>query len=276
MNIDIKEKKQNKNKLFFIIIIIAVLTAIYTYNYYNKPKPQEEVLEEQKPQQEQPQTEEKPVEEGPQYEEILPIIEGQQAYICVPTKIDENNPPVLVIYSHGSNTSITDNMNDPFMKDMQEYGVLFASHNYIFSASNQHGVNWGNSASIQDMINLKEWIEERYSIQPKINLIGFSMGGLPTLNFATQYPNIVGKIALLAPSIKSAQWDNTRAQKLKDIQIKLWHGNKDVNVPYSSSVSFVKKLQGYGITIDFVTIENKGHFDIDTEYMQDILEFFST
>lgn len=275
MNINVKEKKQNKNIFFLILIILTVLTTIYIHNYYNKPKPLEEVKE-QKPQQEQPKTEEKPIQEGPQYEEILTIIEGQQAYICVPTNIEENNPPTVIIYSHGSNTTITDDMNEQFMKDMQEYGILFASHNYIFSASNQHGVNWGNSASIQDMINLKEWIEERYSIQPKINLIGFSMGGLPTLNFATKYSEIIEKIALLAPSIKSAQWDNTRAQKLKDIQIKLWHGNKDVNVPYSSSVSFVKKLQGYGITIDFVTVEDKGHFDIDTEYIQDILEFFST
>lgn len=275
MNINVKEKKQNKNTFFLILIILTILTTIYIYNYYNKPKPLEEVKE-QKPQQEQPKTEEKPIEEGPQYEEILTTIEGQQAYICVPTNIEENNPPTVIIYSHGSNTSITDNMNEQFMKDMQEYGILFASHNYIFSASNQHGVNWGNSASIQDMLNLKKWIEERYSIQPKINLIGFSMGGLPTLNFATKYPEFIGKIALLAPSIKSAEWNNTRAQKLKDIEIKLWHGNKDVNVPYSSSVSFVKKLQGYGITIDFVTVEDKGHFDIDTEYMQDILEFFST
>lgn len=275
MNINVKEKKQNKNTFFLILIILTILTTIYIYNYYNKPKPLEEVKE-QKPQQEQPKTEEKPIEEGPQYEEILTTIEGQQAYICVPTNIEENNPPTVIIYSHGSNTSITDNMNEQFMKDMQEYGILFASHNYIFSASNQHGVNWGNSASVQDMINLKTWIEERYSIQPKINLIGFSMGGLPTLNFATKYPELIGKIALLAPSIKSAEWNNTRAQKLKDIEIKLWHGNKDVNVPYSSSVSFVKKLQGYGITIDFVTVEDKGHFDIDTEYMQDILEFFST
>lgn len=274
MNINVKEKKQNKNTFFLILIILTVLTTIYIYNYYNKPKPLEEVKE-QKPQQEQPKTEEKPVQEEPQYEEILTTIEGQQAYICVPTNIEENNPPTVIIYSHGSNTTITDNMNEQFMKDMQEYGILFASHNYIFSASNQHGVNWGNSASVQDMINLKTWIEERYSIQPKINLIGFSMGGLPTLNFATKYPELIGKIALLAPSIKSAEWNNTRAQKLKDIEIKLWHGNKDVNVPYSSSVSFVKKLQGYGITIDFVTVEDKGHFDIDTEYMQDILEFFS-
>jgi len=275
MNINVKEKKQNKNTFFLILIILTVLTTIYIYNYYNKPKPLEEVKE-QKPQQEQPKTEEKPVQEEPQYEEILTTIEGQQAYICVPTNIEENNPPTVIIYSHGSNTTITDNMNEQFMKDMQEYGILFASHNYIFSASNQHGVNWGNSASIQDMLNLKKWIEERYSIQPKINLIGFSMGGLPTLNFATKYPEFIGKIALLAPSIKSAEWNNTRAQKLKDIEIKLWHGNKDVNVPYSSSVSFVKKLQGYGITIDFVTVEDKGHFDIDTEYIQDILEFFST
>ena len=275
MNINVKEKKQNKNTFFLILIILTVLTTTYIYNYYNKPKPLEEVKE-QKPQQEQPKTEQKPIEEGPQYEEILTIIEGQQAYICVPTNIDENNPPTVIIYSHGSNTTITDNMNEQFMKDMQEYGILFASHNYIFSASNQHGVNWGNSASVQDMLNLKKWIEERYSIQPKINLIGFSMGGLPTLNFATKYPELIGKIALLAPSIKSAEWNNTRAQKLKNVEIKLWHGNKDVNVPYSSSVSFVKKLQGYGITIDFVTVEDKGHFDIDTEYMQDILEFFST
>jgi len=275
MNINVKEKKQNKNTFFLILIILTVLTTIYIYNYYNKPKPLEEVKE-QKPQQEQPKTEEKPVQEGPQYEEILTTIEGQQAYICVPTNIEENNPPTVIIYSHGSNTNITEDMNEQFMKDMQEYGILFTSHNYIFSASNQHGVNWGNSASVQDMLNLKTWIEERYSIQPKINLIGFSMGGLPTLNFATKYPEFIGKIALLAPSIKSAQWDNTRAQKLKDIQLKLWHGNKDVNVPYSSSVSFVKKLQGYGITINFVTVEDKGHFDIDTEYIQDILEFFST
>jgi len=275
MNINVKEKKQNKNTFFLILIILTVLTTIYIYNYYNKPKPLEEVKE-QKPQQEQPKTEEKPVQEGPQYEEILTTIEGQQAYICVPTNIDENNPPTVIIYSHGSNTTITEDMNEQFMKDMQEYGILFTSHNYIFSASNQHGVNWGNSASVQDMLNLKTWIEERYSIQPKINLIGFSMGGLPTLNFATKYPEFIGKIALLAPSIKSAEWNNTRAQKLKDIEIKLWHGNKDVNVPYSSSVSFVKKLQGYGITIDFVTVEDKGHFDIDTEYIQDILEFFST
>jgi len=275
MNINVKEKKQNKNTFFLILIILTVLTTIYIYNYYNKPKPLEEVKE-QKPQQEQPKTEEKPVQEGPQYEEILTTIEGQQAYICVPTNIEENNPPTVIIYSHGSNTNITEDMNEQFMKDMQEYGILFTSHNYIFSASNQHGVNWGNSASVQDMLNLKTWIEERYSIQPKINLIGFSMGGLPTLNFATKYPEFIGKIALLAPSIKSAEWNNTRAQKLKDIEIKLWHGNKDVNVPYSSSVSFVKKLQGYGITIDFVTVEDKGHFDIDTEYMQDILEFFST
>ena len=275
MNINVKEKKQNKNTFFLILIILTVLTTIYIYNYYNKPKPLEEVKE-QKPQQEQPKTEEKPVQEGPQYEEILTTIEGQQAYICVPTNIDENNPPTVIIYSHGSNTNITEDMNEQFMKDMQEYGILFTSHNYIFSASNQHGVNWGNSASVQDMLNLKTWIEERYSIQPKINLIGFSMGGLPTLNFATKYPEFIGKIALLAPSIKSAEWNNTRAQKLKDIEIKLWHGNKDVNVPYSSSVSFVKKLQGYGITIDFVTVEDKGHFDIDTEYIQDILEFFST
>jgi predicted esterase len=101
------------------------------------------------------------------------------------------------------------------------------------------------------------------------------MGGLPTMNFATTYPDIVEKIALLAPTTKSTEWNQRRANKLKDMEIKLWHGNKDVNVSYSYSTSFVKKMEGYGIYIDFVTLEGKGHFDIDTEYMEDILEFFS-
>lgn len=162
------------------------------------------------------------------------------------------------------------------MRDLQQYGIFFTPHNYIFSASNQHGVNWGNSASIQDTINLKHWVAQNYKIKPNVYLIGFSMGGLPTMNFATTYPEVVDRIALLAPTTKSSAWNQGRADLLKSMNIKLWHGNKDVNVAYSYSLAFVKKLEGYGIYIDFITLEGKGHFDIDTEYMEDILEFFSS
>jgi dipeptidyl aminopeptidase/acylaminoacyl peptidase len=161
------------------------------------------------------------------------------------------------------------------MQDMHEYGVFFTENNYIFATSNQHGVNWGNDESIQDNINLIDWVKERYDTQEKVNMIGYSMGGLPTMNFASDYPERVNKIALLAPTTYSEQWDKDRVEKIKDIDIQIWHGTDDVNVGYSLSTTFVDKLKSFDKEVELVTLEGKTHWDIHTEYMEDILEFFN-
>ena len=275
-----RKRKKRKRFLYIPFIILILLLGYLAYSQFLKEDESEEKVKERVEQTQPPvekiEEEEEIVPQGPAYEELFPTIDGQQAYVVVPTNINQKNPPILILYSHGSNTTVTTNMEDQFMKDLQQYGIFFTPHNYIFSASNQHGVNWGNTASVQDTLNLKNWVAQNYNIQPKVYLIGFSMGGLPTMNFASSYPDTVERIALLAPTTKSSAWNQGRADLLKSMTIKLWHGNKDVNVPYSYSVSFVKKLEGYGIYIDFVTLEGKGHFDIDTEYMEDILEFFSS
>ncbi len=286
MNIQVTSEKKkgiNKGILAVLLLLLLGIPAYLCYNTFLKDKEplQQENIEEEIPEQSE-EAEEEIIEEeeevvGDPYEELLPVIEEQQAYIVVPTKIDDENPPTLILYSHGSNTNVTDNMGDPFMKDLQAYGILFTQYNYIFAASNQHDVNWGNKASIQDTLNLKDWVENTYLIQPKVYLIGFSMGGLPTMNFTTTYPELVSKIALLAPTTKTSEWNQARADKVMDIDIKIWHGNKDVNVPYSSVVYFVNALKNWGKDdIQFITLEGKTHFDIDTEYMEDILEFFNT
>ncbi|HNW23460.1 MAG TPA: alpha/beta fold hydrolase [Candidatus Dojkabacteria bacterium] len=276
LNIQTRKKKNKKGILFVIILLLLCIPGYFIYKeFLNSKEDIEQESTQDTDMEEEIVQEEEEIPQGPAYQEFFPIIEEQQAYVVIP-RIDKENPPTLVIYSHGSNTTVTQNMEDQFMKDMQAYGIFFTEYNYIFSASNQHGVNWGSSAAIQDTINLKNWVDENYDIQPKVYLIGFSMGGLPTMNFATTYPDIISKIALLAPTVKSSEWNQTRADKLKDIDIKLWHGNKDVNVPYSYSVYFVNKLKGYGKDIEFITLESKTHFDIDTEYMNEILEFFET
>lgn len=276
LNIQTRKKKNKKGILFVIILLLLCILGYFIYKeFLNSKEDIEQESTQDTDMEEEIVQEEEEIPQGPAYQEFFPIIEEQQAYVVIP-RIDKENPPTLIIYSHGSNTTVTQNMEDQFMKDMQAYGIFFTEYNYIFSASNQHGVNWGSSAAIQDTINLKNWVDENYDIQPKVYLIGFSMGGLPTMNFATTYPDIISKIALLAPTVKSSEWNQTRADKLKDIDIKLWHGNKDVNVPYSYSVYFVNKLKGYGKNIEFITLEGKTHFDIDTEYMNEILEFFET
>ena len=279
MDIQLRESKKNifpKSLLFILLLALLFIPGYLCFKIFIiKDK---EVVVNEDTEQEEPIIEEEVEEEVPPPgppEEILQVIEGQQAYIVVPSVIDETNSPTLILYSHGSNTNVTENMEDPFMQDLKEYGLLFTQYNYIFAASNQHGVNWGSSASIQDTLNLKDWINSNYPIQEKVYLLGFSMGGLPTLNFTTTYPELISKIALLAPSTKTSEWNQTRADKVKDIDIKIWHGNKDVNVPYSSVVYFVNSMEKWGKDIEFITLEGKTHFDIDTEYMEDILTFFN-
>ena len=211
--------------------------------------------------------------EGPKYEEINQAIEGQTAYIVAPTNIDENNPPSIILYSHGSNTRVISDMFDPFMMDLQEYGIYFAQYNFIFAASNEHDENWGNAASIADMVNLQELIEERYETSGKIYMIGFSMGGLPTMHFVQKYPENIEKIALLAPTTRTYEWNQTEVNKIMDIDIKIWHGTSDVNIGIVNSRNFVQSLGKLGKEIELIEIEGKAHFDVDKEYMTDILTF---
>lgn len=267
------------NILFLIVLIILLLVPgylCYKVFFLDTKEIEEDTITKQVPVEDVKSEEENQViEKVEPYKEFFPILEDQQAYVVVPGKIDTKNPPVLIVYSHGSNTVVSQNMSDQFMIDMQEYGKYFTQYNYIFSASNQHGVNWGNNASLRDITNLREWVVQNYDVQPKIYMIGFSMGGLPTLNYATENGEVIGKIALLAPTIRIKEWNQERVDKIMDIDIKIWHGNADVNVPYNYSVSLVNKLKSYGKEVEFITIERKGHFDIDTEYMGDILEFFN-
>ncbi len=218
--------------------------------------------------------EEDVVPEGPHYEETNFAIEGQTAYIVAPTNIDENNPPSIILYSHGSNTRVISDMLDPFMMDLQEYGIYFTQHNFIFAASNEHDENWGNAASIADMVNLQEWIEEKYETSGKIYMIGFSMGGLPTMHFVQKYPENIEKVALLAPTTRTYEWNQTEVNKIMNIDIKIWHGTDDVNIGLFSSRTFVTSLSKLGKEIELVELEGKTHFDVDKEYMTDILTFF--
>ena len=272
------KKKINIKDIVLFILFLALL-AIPIYLAYTVLLPKVKIFDQPQETEEVKEVEEIEVEEevydGPPYLEVYETIEGQPAYIAVPAPIDPENPPRIIVYSHGSNTEVTFDTNDEFMQDLHTYGVFFTENNYIFAASNQHGANWGNDESIQDNINLIAWIKERYDTQDKVNMIGYSMGGLPTMNFASDYPERVNKIALLAPTTNSNEWNEERVAKIEDIDIKIWHGTADVNVGYSLSTTFVNTLESFGKEVELVTLEGKTHWDIHTEYMEDILEFFN-
>ena len=286
-----KEKLHSKNRFLNIFLFIGLLITMIVLGYVcykellsKEISPKEENIQENIENEQQDiqirESEEEEIEkeepQGPGYSEESPVIDEQQAYVAVPSKIYLDEPATIVMYCHGSTGVITDDFSKKYMSELREFAIQFPEHNYIFVASNQHGQNWGNEDSVQDMVNLKDWVDDNYPTKGKIYLIGFSMGGLPTMNYATQYPKTVSKIALLAPTLYSSEWSQQRVDKVKDMDIKIWHGTADVNIPISYSTYFVNKVLLYGIEVPLVKLEGKTHFDIDREYPDEIIYFFSS
>lgn len=208
------------------------------------------------------------------YSEYTRQIEQQTAYIAVPDNIDVNNPPSIVLFSHGQDSEVIADMADPDMIDLQGYGKYFTAQNYIFAASNEHGTNWGNTDSLTDMSNLVAWIESRYTTTKKIYLIGHSMGGLPTMRFALQYPDSVIKIALLAPTARTYEWDQTKVDTIKNIDIAIWHGTVDTDIDISNSREFVAYMKTLGKDITLTEITGANHDYVKTNFKDQILTFF--
>lgn len=219
---------------------------------------------------------EPPAYEGAGYFIKQPKIQDQQAYIAIPLTYDSTDLPTIVIYSHGSDTTITTSLDSDFMEQMQDYGEFFTDNNYIFAASAMHGANWGSDAAVEDMLNLANWIQASYPSQEKVDLLGFSMGGWPMFKFAFAHPAMVSHIASLAGTTKPSSWTNAQIQTLKPLAIKIWHGDDDVNVPYSLSQKFVSKCEDNGVVVTLRTVEDATHYDVDWEYHQEVLEFFET
>jgi len=277
---DVIDKKEDSTALhIFTLFVVVLIVGLPIYGYF-KLKPdtvvnQEERIEEEKSIDGEVLDEESTPLVGKGYIEEIVEIEGQWAYIVVPAYIDIENLPTLVIYNHGSLTFVEEEMDEEFKCKLLEYGEAFTVHNYTFAVSNAHGVNWGSLDSINDNYSMYEYIKEKYGIQEGIYEIGFSMGGLPAMNFATTYPELVDKIVLLAPTTRTGEWDKDRVEKIEGIDIKIWHGDSDINVGLVYTQNWVNKIESFGKDIDLVILEGQTHWDIDTEYIDEILEFFS-
>ncbi len=267
-------KRYSKGRILTILFVFFFLLLI-GYFLYNKLLIKKEPAKEdngQKIEGNEPEPEE-------EIRELIlksefQTVDGQSVYIAYDENAKEDAKFPLVIYSHGSTYSVSEKTGNPLTKDLDFYADMFVKNGYIFAASNQHGDNWGNSTAIEDTRKLAEYLNTNYKSNGEIYLLGFSMGGLVTMNFAEKYPKDIKKIALLAPTSYTNTWNAGRVAKIMEIPIKIWHGNRDVNVPYSMSTNFINKLKSFGKEVEFITIEGVGHFDIDTEYTEAIVEFY--
>lgn len=212
---------------------------------------------------------------GENFFEKFPVIAQQQAYVAVPMRVDTENPPAIVIYNHGDLEVVQTSIDSDFMTKLRLYAEVFTSNNYIFAASDIHD-NEDGDAPVNDIENLISWVSENYTVSEKMFLIGFSRGGYTTTNYALQYPEQISGIALLAPATYYTQWGQEEADKIMNIPIKIWHGTDDVNIQIIHSRNFVEQLAGYDKEIVLLEKDGKAHYDVDDEYIDEILDFFET
>lgn len=288
MQIDIEKNNKNPTAIdFFTLIAIFLILGIPVYGYF-KLKPDRIFNMDSKSQEEEtigdiqeeiPKPEETNPEPNPivitGYTEELVNIEGQWAYIAVPKPLDPNNPPTLVIYNHGSITKVEENLDPNFEKDLRKYAETFTPKNYIFAVSNARGFDLDSDDAISDNFNLYTYIKKTFDVQGKIYMTAYSKGGLATFNFTVVYPNLVNKIALIAPKMKLYEWDYQRAQGLKNIPIRIWHGTDDVNISLEENIAFITQMKDWGIDMELVTLERRDHWNVEIENLEDVLTFFN-
>lgn len=271
-DIQTTKKELTIEKVLIYVIIMSVITLIFSL-IFHKPTTKNDIP----PMQENAITE---AEEDVPIEVILhkefKNIDGQSTYIAFNKNAKNEEKFPMVIYSHGSTYTVSEDKNNPLTKDLDYYADIFVKEGYIFAASNQHGDNWGNATAIEDTRKLVEELNNNYKGNSEVYLLGFSMGGLVTMNYAEKYPENIKKIALLAPTSYAKIWNAKKVERIKQIPTRIWHGNKDVNVPYSMTTEFIRKLGSLGKEIELITVEGAGHFDIDTEYTDAIVEFYKS
>jgi predicted esterase len=101
------------------------------------------------------------------------------------------------------------------------------------------------------------------------------MGGMPALKQVILYPKEVSRIALLAPAQQVETYTSTQIKYFREVKLKVWHGTADMNVPYWVTEELVTYFKKNNTPIEVVTLKGKIHWDVDTEYMKDVYEWFT-
>lgn len=94
-----------------------------------------------------------------------------------------------------------------------------------------------------------------------VSMSGISMGAYGTYDFAMTYPEMLSAIACVCGA-----GDCWRAELIKDIPIRIFHGDKDDIVPVSNSYELYDAIKRSGGTVDLTIFHDVGHNSWDLAY----------
>jgi predicted peptidase len=161
----------------------------------------------------------------------------------------------LILFLHGSG----ERGNDP--KVIGRFGPPLVALKqkgfpFIVLAPQCPGGKWWSDVDVTEMVtSLLDKICKDYAVDPnRIYLTGMSMGGFGAWDLAQKYPNRWAALAVVCG------WGDPYLQtRLKNLPTRVFHGEKDPNVPIALAQLMVTFLRQIGGNVYFKMYPDLGH-----------------
>jgi poly(3-hydroxybutyrate) depolymerase len=200
-----------------------------------------------------------------------------------PTTYDKSKKTPLIVALHGLYATPTIMMHYPDFTELAE------KNGYIVAAPMGYNTQgwYGNAPpfgkpnpenlydlSEKDVMNVLGIVRKEFNVDSdRIYLMGHSMGGGGTFYLGAKYPNIWAALAPIAPAIFQSR---SSLEKMKDIPVILFQGEKDALVKVERVRPWAQKMKDLKMTCEYVELPDAGHIDIASKQnMVKIFDFFN-
>ena len=201
-------------------------------------------------------------------------------WLAVPTGKMLNSLHFVVVFSGRGGTGKKNNISGEGAGKKFRRKMLSAGFAFICAECSPDA--WGDPESTRATLAALEYCRKQgVAIPEKVDLLGFSMGGLGALMFAARHPEKVnrvvdvfgitdleafykmGKYRAKLSKIPAAERQDrspcAKVERYKNMEILIIHGDKDVVVDISFSRHFYELLKKHNIPSRFVIIPGIGH-----------------
>lgn len=210
--------------------------------------------------------------------EFFSVVNNTLTYFCYDSTQAIDSSVALVVYCHGAEERIQKSRKGYVMERVIQLGNAFAKEGFVFAAGNFTIDPISNTIAINEIEELRKWCLRKFGMYPKMNLIGYSLGGYAIMLYSKKYPQHVSLITTVAGTLINHIWLKYphSLNSIKEIPIIIYHGDKDVNVEYRHSVNFTNFFNKKGFNIKLNTYKNANHSTIHDRAIDDLLKDHKT
>jgi predicted esterase len=184
--------------------------------------------------------------------------------VRIPDDFDRTRKYPLLVFLHGS---------DRDDRELAKVTQFLSGRDFIQIAPFGRGtLNAFTKDNAQtDIKEALEDVSKNYNVDMNtIILTGFSMGGYGAYRTFYETPEKYKGLAVFSgvPNLAAFYFpgethpnflEDTYMKPFKGVPVFIFHGKKDLNAPFETTVELVKKLEAQGVNVTFCTEEEAGH-----------------